>query len=151
MLRTAFTEDERRALLQTIKAERGEGIVFKNASARYAPGRAASGGDALKHKFTASATCCVVSHNRGKRSVLVAVHNDTADALAPYSLIEIGNVSIPPNRDIPPPGSLFEVEYLYAFLGGALFQPVYKGLRADKNCPDSYTSLKFKQKSEAGT
>jgi len=151
MLRTAFTEDERRALLQTIKAERGEGIVFKNASARYAPGRAASGGDALKHKFTASATCCVVSHNRGKRSVLVAVHNDTADASAPYSLIEIGNVSIPPNRDIPPPGSLFEVEYLYAFLGGALFQPVYKGLRADKNCPDSYTSLKFKQKSEAGT
>jgi bifunctional non-homologous end joining protein LigD len=150
-VRTAFTEDEKRGLLQTIKTERGEGIVLKNANARYAPGRPASGGDALKHKFTASATCCVVSHNRGKRSVFVAVHNDTADASAPHSLIEIGNVSIPPNRDIPPPGSLVEVEYLHAFLGGALFQPVYKGFRADKKCPDSYASLKFKQKSETGT
>jgi bifunctional non-homologous end joining protein LigD len=150
-VRTAFTEDEKRSLLQTIKAERGEGIVFKNANARYAPGRPASGGDALKHKFTASATCCIVSQNRGKRSVLVAVHNDTADASALRPLIEIGNVAIPPNRDIPPPGSLVEVEYLYAFLGGALFQPVYKGLRADKNCPDSYTSLKSKGKNEMGT
>jgi bifunctional non-homologous end joining protein LigD len=150
MVRTAFTEDERRALLQTIRAERGEGIVFKNANARYASGRPASGGDALKHKFTASATCCVVSHNRVKRSVLVAVHKDTANPSALRPLIEIGNVAIPPNRDIPPPGSLVEVEYLYAFLGGALIQPVYKGLRADKNCADSYTSLKFKQASGTG-
>jgi bifunctional non-homologous end joining protein LigD len=149
-VRTAFTEDEKRALLQTIKTERGEGIVFKNATARYAPGRPASGGDVLKHKFRASATCHVVSQNRGKRSVLVAVHNDTADASALRPLIEIGNVAIPPNRNIPPPGSLVEIEYLYAFLGGALFQPVYKGLRVDKNCPDSYTSLKFKQASGTG-
>ena len=45
-----------------------------------------------------------------------------------------------------------EIEFLYAFPGGALFQPVYKGLRTDKNSPDSYTSLKFKQaESERGT
>jgi len=147
-VRTAFTEDEKRALLQTIKTEHGEGIVFKNANARYAPGRPASGGDALKHKFTASATCCVVSHNRGKRSVLVAVHKHTDDASALRPVIEIGNVAIPPNSDVPPQGSLIEIEYLYAFPGGALFQPVYRGLRADKDCPDCYTSLKFKQKSD---
>jgi bifunctional non-homologous end joining protein LigD len=150
-VRSAFTEQEKRALLETIKTEHGEGIVFKNANARYAPGRPASGGDALKHKFTASATCSVVSHNRGKRSVLVAVYNDNDNASALRPLIEIGNVAIPPNSDVPPQGSLIEIEYLYAFPGGALFQPVYRGLRADKTCPDSYTSLKFKQKSEAGT
>jgi len=147
-VRTAFTEDEKRALLQTIKTEHGEGIVFKNANARYAPGRPASGGDALKHKFAASATCCVVSHNRGKRSVLVAVHKHTDDASALRPVIEIGNVAIPPNSDVPPQGSLIEIEYLYAFPGGALFQPVYRGLRADKDCPDCHTSLKSKQKSE---
>jgi bifunctional non-homologous end joining protein LigD len=150
-VRSAFTDEAKRALLETIKTERGEGIVLKNANARYAPGRPASGGDALKHKFTGSATCSVVSHNRGKRSVLIAVHNDNDDASALRPLIEIGNVAISQNRDIPPPGSFVEVEYLYAFPGGALFQPVYKGPRADKTCPDSYTSLKFKQKSEAGT
>jgi len=82
---------------------------------------------------------------------LIAVHNDNDDASALRPLIEIGNVAISQNRDIPPPGSFVEVEYLYAFPGGALFQPVYKGPRADKTCPDSYTLLKFKQKSEVGT
>ncbi len=110
-VRTAFTEDEKRALLQTIKTERGEGIVFKNAKARYAPGRPASGGDALKHKFTGCATCSVVSHSRGKRSILVAVHNDTANASILRPLIEVGNVTIPPNRNIPELDVLVEVEY----------------------------------------
>ena len=38
-------------------------------------------------------------------------------------------------------------EYLYAFPGGALFQPVYKGPRPDKHSPDAYASLKFKRAS----
>src|SRR5271163_1362585 len=114
-VRSAFTEDEKRALVQTIKAERGEGIVLKSANARYAPGRPASGGNALKHKFKGRATCSVVSHNRSKRSVLVAVHNDTISSSAIRQLIEVGNVTIPPNRDIPALGSLVDVEYLYAF------------------------------------
>jgi bifunctional non-homologous end joining protein LigD len=38
-----------------------------------------------------------------------------------------------------------EVEYLYAFPGGSLFQPVYKGPRADKDAADAYDTLKFKQ------
>ena len=146
-VRAAFTEVEKRALLRTIMTERGEGIVLKNSNARYVPGRPASGGDALKHKFTGRATCSVVSHNPGKRSVLLAVHNDTANASALRPLIEIGNVTIAPKCSIPTPGSLVEAEYLYAFPGGSLFQPAYKGLRVDKNSPDAYTSLKFKQAS----
>jgi bifunctional non-homologous end joining protein LigD len=38
--RTAFSERDKRALLNTIRAERGEGVVFKNAHARYNTGTA---------------------------------------------------------------------------------------------------------------
>jgi hypothetical protein len=41
-------------------------------------------------------------------------------------------------------------DYLYAFPGGALFQPVYKGPRPDKHYPDAYASLKFKPESAEG-
>jgi bifunctional non-homologous end joining protein LigD len=150
-VRTAFSGREKHALLSTIRAERGEGVVFKNAHASYTPGRPASGGDALKHKFKGSVTCAVISHNPGKRSVLLGVRDDSAPASSLSPFVEIGNVTIPANRSLPPPGSAAEVEYLYAFPGGALFQPVYKGPRPDKHCPDSYTSLKFKQASAEAT
>ncbi len=146
-VRTAFSEREKHALLNTIRAERGEGVVLKNAHAGYSPGRPASGGDALKHKFKASATCAVLSHNPGKRSVLLGVLDDSAESSSPLHFVEIGNVTIPANHPIPPTGSVAEVEYLYAFPGGALFQPVYKGSRTDKHSPDGYASLKFKQTS----
>jgi bifunctional non-homologous end joining protein LigD len=145
-VRTAFSEHDKHVLLNTIRAERGEGVVFKNASARYSPGRPASGGDALKHKFKASASCAVISHSSGKRSVQIAVSRDAANALTLHPFIEIGNVAIPVSELLPTVDSVIEVEYLYAFHGGALFQPVYKGLRLDKHSPDAYTSLKFKQK-----
>ena len=144
-VRTAFSEHDKHALRNTIRDEHGEGVVFKNAHARYTPGRPASGGDALKHKFKASASCAVLSYNCGKRSVQIAVSKDAASALTLGRFIEIGNVAIPGGEPLPPIDSVIEVEYLYAFRGGALFQPVYKGLRPDKHSPDAYASLKFKQ------
>ena len=60
-----------------------------------------------------------------------------------------GNVAIPVNKDIPSIGHFIEVEYLYAFPnGGALFQPVYLGPRADKDQADRYDSLKLKRSSD---
>ena len=94
-VRTAFSEHDKHALLNTIRAEHGEGVVFKNAHARYTRGRPASGGDALKHKFKASASCAVISHSSGRRSVQIAVSNDAANALTIQRSIEIGNVAIP--------------------------------------------------------
>jgi bifunctional non-homologous end joining protein LigD len=143
-VRTAFSENDKRALLDAVRAEHGEGVVFKNAHAGYTPGRPASGGDALKHKFKASASCAVLSHSSGKRSVQIAVSNDAANALTLQHFIEIGNVAIPGSECLPLVDSVIEVEYLYAFRGGALFQPVYKGPRPDKHFPDAYASLKFK-------
>jgi bifunctional non-homologous end joining protein LigD len=143
-VRNAFSEHDKHALLNTIRAEHGEGVVFKNAHARYSRGRPNSGGDALKHKFEASASCVVLSHSSGKRSVQIAVLNNAANALTLERFIEIGSVAIPRSELLPPVDSLIEVEYLYAFRGGALFQPVYKGPRSDKHCPDAHASLKFK-------
>jgi bifunctional non-homologous end joining protein LigD len=43
----------------------------------------------------------------------------------------VGNVTIPPNKDVPAVGSVIEVRYLYAYEGGSLYQPTYKGVRDD--------------------
>jgi hypothetical protein len=79
-------------------------------------------------------------HARADRSVAWAVYQDPGDGF-----VEVGNVTIPPNFDIPPAGSLVDVRYLYARLGGSLYQPVYLGPRTDVDVADSAKSLKFKQ------
>ena len=121
-----------------LKAERAEGVVFKRKNSPYVPGRPASGGNQLK--FKASATVHVDGQNLGKRSVMVSVHTGDFGARA-----AVGKVSIPLNYDIPEANTYIEVEYLYAYPNGSLFQPVYKGPRRDKDQADHERSLKFKQ------
>ena len=48
------------------------------------------------------------------------------------------------NHDLPAPGDLVEVEYLYMYKGGSLYQPQYKGARRDKAAPDALSSFKVK-------
>ena len=138
-LTTAYTPESKRALFDKIKSERGEGVVFKKLGSRYVPGRPNSGGNQLKFKFKGSATCQVIQQNQGKRSVEVGLVQDATWVRT------VGNVTIPANYEVPEAGSIVEVEYLYAFPGGSLFQPVYKGPRADKDAADAYDTLKFKQ------
>jgi bifunctional non-homologous end joining protein LigD len=126
------------AAFQMLESERAEGVVFKLKNATSVPGRPNSGGNQLKFKFKGSATCMVMEQNGSKRSVRIAVAKG-AQAQT------IGNVTITANYEIPDPNVLIEVEYLYAYPDGSLFQPVYKGPRPDKNEPDEYHTLKFKQ------
>jgi bifunctional non-homologous end joining protein LigD len=140
LIPSAWNPPAKRKLFERLKAERAEGVVFKRISARYVPGRPTSGGDYLKFKFTAMATCKVLAPNEGKRSVALCVYQDPGDGF-----VEIGNVTIPANFRIPAAGSLVEVRYLYAYVGGSLFQPVYLGERNDVDGADSVKSLKFKQ------
>jgi bifunctional non-homologous end joining protein LigD len=142
--KTAYSTEQKKKLFYEIKAARGEGVVFKKKDAVYIPGRPASGGDCLKFKFKASATCRVLNINGSKRSVSILVRNDNPDFEGPKE-IQVGNVTILPNFEIPTPGELIEVEYLYSYPGGALYQPIYKGPRPDKDTADLYSSLKFKQ------
>ena len=54
-------------------------------------------------------------------------------------------MTIPPNHSIPPPRSIVEVRYLYAFPGGCVFQPVYLGPRDDVTPQECHISqLKLK-------
>lgn len=122
---TARTESEKRTLWSWLKANNAEGGVFKRLDSAYVAGRPNSGGNQLKVKFTASATVIVDKVHATKRSVSVY----TLDAAG--KKVKRGNVTIPVNQDIPGSEDLIEVCYLYAYQGGSLFQPVYRGKRDD--------------------
>jgi bifunctional non-homologous end joining protein LigD len=140
---TAFTKEDKHRLFEEAKRSGKEGVVIKDAKAGYTPGRPASGGPAYKCKFTASATCIVTEITKGKRSVQVAMRapGEGGDKRKFYI---VGNCTIPVNHEIPKVGELVEVNYLYAYRGGSLYQPVYKGPRPDQTEPDAVESLQFK-------
>ena len=115
----------KRALYEHVKAQGGEGLVFKRLSAPYVPGRPNSGGSQLKLKFTHRATVVVSAQHATKRSVAMVLRDAAGGQVA------VGNVTVPTNYPLPPPGALVEVEYLYAFPGGSLFQPQFLGERTD--------------------
>ena len=138
VVKTAKTQKEKEKLLEEIEKNNKEGVVFKNSKAHYSAGRPASGGNQLKLKFKASASV-IVSGKNTKRSVAMKVLNDKGRE------IEVGNVSVPTNYALPEEGSIVEIQYLYAYPNGCLFQPVYKGERKDiekKECLIS--QLKYK-------
>lgn len=123
----AVTVNEKRALWDKIKAAHGEGVVFKRINSIVKEGRPNTGGDWLKFKFAESASCWVMEVNSGKRSVKIGL----LDGDCKPQMIPVGNVTIPPNYDVPAVGDIVEVEYLYAYKGGSIYQPVYRGKRPD--------------------
>lgn len=131
-------EVNKREFFANAKTKNLEGVVFKNLNAAYEAGRPNSGGSQRKYKFCCEATCLVSGQNGAKRSVSLQI--ESVDG----TMRDIGNCTIPVNYPIPNAGDLVEIRYLYAYPDGALYQPVYKGVRTDKTAPDFYTSLKFK-------
>lgn len=122
---TATSESEKRIHWSWLKANKAEGGVFKRLDSAYVPGRPNSGGNQLKCKFVQRATVIVDKPHATKRSVSVYAFDDAGKK------VKLGNVTIPANYDIPAAEDLIEVEYLYAYPGGSLYQPVYLGLRDD--------------------
>ena len=102
-----------------------EGIILRDGNALYTPGAPNSGGPVIKVKFKADATVLVSSVHPTKRSVGISAWIDLAN------WVPVGNCTIPPNRDIPAIGDFIDVEYLYAYKGGSIYQPVFKRLRTD--------------------
>jgi bifunctional non-homologous end joining protein LigD len=135
-----LTNSEKLAAYKILEQTRAEGVVFKKMDAPWNAGRPNSGGTQLKYKFYATATCVVLKQN-DQRSVSVGVGRFDGK-------VAVGNVTIPPNHDVPREEQLIEVRYLYAYPEGCLYQPTYLGVREDKDEPDIYDSLKFKQQSE---
>ncbi|MGL6223278.1 MAG: DNA ligase [Steroidobacteraceae bacterium] len=122
---TAYCAATKRALLEEVRGRGGEGIVIKDWSAAHSAGRPNSGGPALKFKLYATATALVTGHNGTKRSVSLGLLN------ASGSMVAVGNVTVPPNQEIPAEGSCVEVRYLYATTASVLFQPVLLTVRTD--------------------
>jgi len=117
---THCTETQKNKAFDELKNNNAEGVVFKYINAPYSPGRPASGGHYLKHKFVETGSFIVNSINN-VRSVQLRLNDGT----------EVGSVTIPANFKIPSVGSVVEVRYLYAYRGGSLYQPVYLGERSD--------------------
>ena len=142
----AVTTDEKRALWNKVKAAHGEGVVFKLLDCPVKEGRPNTGGDWLKFKFTESASCCVLEVNSGKRSVKIGLLDIARpDVVKGQMMVPVGNVTIPPNYGVPAAGDIVEVEYLYAYKGGSIYQPVYRGKRTDLEISACTTDqLKFK-------
>ncbi len=112
--------------LDRLREGGAEGYVVRHENSRYAAGRPNSGGDALKVKFWAEATCRVAPGRDGKRSIGLELQDGIE---GPW--LAVGNVTVPAGKEMPEAGSLVEVRYLYAYEGGSLFQPTLKGPRAD--------------------
>lgn len=121
---TAWTSDEKHKFLLEMRETNAEGVVFKKKSSKYKPDRPNSGGDMIKYKFVATASCIVTSHHKAKRSIGVSVYDGD-------KLISVGNVTVYPNQEIPAVESIVEIKYLYYFPGGSLFQPVLLEQRDD--------------------
>jgi len=137
----AVTTAEKRALYDKVKAAGGEGLVYKRILSVSLEGRPSSGGDWLKHKFVETATCIVTGINTGKRSVQIGL----MDSDNQNQLVSVGNVTIPANAKVPEVDTLLDVDYLYAYKKGSLYQPVYSMPRTDLDVDACVTSqLKYK-------
>lgn len=113
----------RLAVMENLKAQGAEGIVFKKADAPYKAGRPNTGGDQFKFKFVSTASFIVTRQNEQRSIALALLEGDCE--------IPVGNCTIPANKTVPPVGAIVEVRYLYAYQGGSIYQPVYLGERSD--------------------
>ena len=130
-------------LYDQLQQNNKEGIVFKNRLATYVAGRPNSGGLYLKNKFYSTASC-FVSEINAKRSIKLSVLDENSKYW-----INVGNCTIPVNHDIPSPGDIVEIKYLYAYKNGSLYQPIYLGVRSDLDQNDAiYKQIKFKSEND---
>lgn len=129
---------------RSLRTGGAEGFVLRHADSVYTPGRPSSGGEALKVKFWAEATCRVASGREGRRSIGIELQDGVE---GPW--VAVGNVTVPANQTVPETGSLVEVRYLYAQPGGALFQPVLKGPRTDLG-EEAAQMVQLKYKGQGG-
>jgi len=138
----AVTEKEKRDLYSRLKKEGREGIVFKKLDAPYVPGRPNSGGNMLKFKFYATASCVVGPGRAGKRSIGLLL-------MKGGDMVSVGNCTVPANQPVPAEDSIVEIRYLYSYPDGSLYQPVLLGVRDDIDLDAcSVKQLKYKAEEE---
>lgn len=125
VVETAYSTADKLALLARMKHDKQEGVVAKRLSAPYVEGKPASMGDQLKFPFRKDVTVIVISHHATKRSIGLGLLDEQG------TVINVGNCSIPANASIPHIDDLVDINYLHAYKGGSIYQPIYKGVRDD--------------------
>jgi bifunctional non-homologous end joining protein LigD len=135
---TSIDPDDKVEIYEELRSTNREGVVFKEVDAPYSPGRPNSGGTQLKYKFVESASFLVTARNH-KRSVTLGLFDGN-------EMVSAGNVTIPPNHEVPAKGEVVECQYLYCFReSGSIYQPVYFGKRSDIPAAECTTDqLKYK-------
>ena len=134
-----FTKTEKLNAFKKFESEKKEGVVFKNKSSTYVPGRPNSGGNQLKYKFYATDTFEVLSHSKARRSIGIISYTQQGEQY------DMGKVTIAETTPMPPVGSFVEVRYLYCNAGGKLFQTTYLNQRVDQDKSDCHMKeIKFK-------
>lgn len=140
VVETAWTTEEKKALLKRVRTEGGEGVVAKRKDAPYVPGRPASGGSQRKFKFLESATMQVSSINEAGTSF--AFH-----AIEGEKRVPMGNAGIPANKEAPSVGDFVEIRYQPADSGGMLYQPFYLERRDDQGPEDcGLSQIKYRKR-----
>lgn len=141
VIETARTVAEKRAMIERVRENAGEGVVFKRVNSVFRTGKlSATESDHFKWKFTEDCTVRVKKVHATKRSVEVEIDDNQGKPMV------LGNVTIPPNKDIPAKGDLVSVTYQHLFEEGSLYQPQYKGVRTDCEGPDTLDMFKIKPK-----
>jgi len=133
------------SMLDDLKRNKREGMVFKKITGTYRSGRAASlsASQAIKYKFWETASVIVKGQHGEKSSFEIQLYDNG-------KLIKVGTVTVAANQKMPPPGSVVEVRYLYAYKGGSLVQATFLGLRDDID-PEECTTKQLKYKVQEET
>ena len=114
--------DEKLGFIEVLERTGKEGFVLKDLNAHYEPGD----GTQVKFQFRKSASFIAGAGNpNGRRSVQLFVLRGDG------SRRDMGFVSIPGSAQMPCPGDIVAVQYLYVHpgLAGKLHQPVFEGVR----------------------
>jgi len=142
-LPVAQTAESLSALISKTRADNEEGIVLKDLNSPYREGRPNSGGPWRKIKYVEDIEVLVAQIVEGKRSVEMWIKTPEG----PEFWLNCGRVGVPSNYPMPEVGEVAKVEYLYAYAGGKLIQPVWKGIRRGYGKDDvaCVSDLKFKK------
>lgn len=145
LVEAAITAPQKAEMFDQLKSRNAEGVVFRHTDAPYVAGRPASGGQNLKHKFCTTASFIVGKVNTKRSVSLLLFEGDKIRAA--------GNVTIPPNHEVPQTGQVVECRFLYAFReSGSIYQPVFLGAREDilaEECTTAQLKYRAEPKEEA--
>lgn len=130
----------KRIALNELRTNGKEGVVFKRRQAEWSAGRPASGGDHVKFKFWTSLSAIAAAHHPSKNSIALELIDDSGNR------VPVGNVTVKPNQEMPSPGAVVEIKYLYVIAkGGSLYQPELIAVRHDIDVAECTTAqIKYK-------